>query len=121
MFKVVAHEGIVIGPCSHRYRAAVLMRSDFEVWCEKTKNSLRVPLTVSHIHLVTKVAYDVFRQVIDGDVGMDVKGAAGHRDEGNWREPPRPNMNLHRSKSHTISPNDIKLSGERSEPAAARF
>ena len=34
MFKLVAHEGIVVGPSSHRYRAAVLMRFHFEVWCE---------------------------------------------------------------------------------------
>ncbi len=79
MFKVAAHEGIVLGPSSHRYRAAVLMCFHFEVWCEKTKNSLRVLRIVSHIHSVNKVAYDVFRQVIDGDVGIDVKcrGAVG--------------------------------------------
>ena len=34
MFKLVAHEGIVVGPSSHRYGSAVLMRSSFEVWCE---------------------------------------------------------------------------------------
>ena len=67
---------------------------------------------VSHIHLVNKVAYDVFRQVIDGDVGVDMKRAAGHREECNWREPPRPNMNQHCSKSHTTSPNDIKPSND---------